>query len=105
MARCEMCSRQVRLPMNQQYCFDCNRRHLETQLLSRSDSQRRNEYQTPQGHTLPQVTMPLMNQPVPTPTTVNTQIIQPQVQQITAPESKIDELKRKIEELKNSIGK
>ena len=102
MARCGMCSKQTRLTMGKTLCFDCERRNLEVQLLSRNDSQRKSEYQTPAGHTMPQVTVPMMSLPQATSTPQITQ--QPTVT-MNVQETKLDELKRKIELLKQSLGK
>lgn len=81
-------------------CFDCERRNLEIQLLSRSDSQRKYEYQRPEGHTLPQVTVPLMQQQI---------IVQEQPtttqQVVSEQDNKLDELRKKIEALKQALNK
>lgn len=107
---CRDCQRN-RVTRGQELCIDCRRQELDLNLMTRDDSQRRAEYQTPDGHTMPQVTVPLMGGRVlpiqPVQEAIPYQPYQaPQAVMPTAQPSnlKLDELRRKIDDLKKQVS-
>ncbi len=103
MPKCSDCySKQVAKPGD--VCLECRSMNLQSQLDNRSTEQKRQEFMTPSGHTLPGVTIPMMHGQMTAP--------QPP-QQISAfqPEpsrpvqsDKLAELQAKIDALKKSLG-
>jgi hypothetical protein len=100
---CENCNRN-RAPRGKAFCIECQKRELEMALMTRDDSQRRAEYQRPEGHTLPNITVPLMGKSLPVTPELPTVPIRPTITTTSSPNEKLDELRRKIDELKKQVS-
>lgn len=97
---CDMCNRLPKIK-GSTLCLDCQRTELMANVMGRSDHQRKQEWEAgPEGHTMPQVTMPLMNKP-----------FQQNVPVVTEPQpesnlsnSHLNEMKKKINDMKKQLG-